>query len=172
MNNLKLTVGALLLLFSSFASAAIITDTVSQNAYVGYWSSFNYQHNLMEPGDDPFALGSAESANLEVSISDDGGLFDGWETILVQVENFDFDTGGILFSASNFINDLEVNALASLNSDGILDVTIYSILGDFYVGDSILTVTTSDSAVPEPSILALFGAGLLGLGFARKQRKA
>lgn len=173
MNKAKLIAGVFLLLFSSFASAAIITDTVVQNQYVNWWGSYDFQHNLLESGDDPFALGSAISANLEISISDDGGWFDGWETILVQVENFDFDTGGVLFSASNFINDLQVNALASLNADGILDVSITSVLGDFYVGNSILTVVTSDSAsVPEPSMLVLFGAGLLGLGLAKKQRKA
>lgn len=173
MKNLKLLSGALLFLFSSVASAAIITDVVEQNHFVGWWDNYEYQHNLLEAGDDPFALGSAVSASLEIGISDDGGRFDFGETILFVVEDFDFDTGGILFSASDFVNELEVNALASLNADGILDVSISSLWGDFYVGDSVLTVETTDPvSVPEPSIIALFGLGLIGLGFARKQRKA
>ncbi len=78
--------------------------------------------------------------------------------------------GGVIFSASSFYNEIEVNALAQINTDGTLDITIQSLWGDFYVGNSVLSVYTSD--IPAPGILGLFGLGLLGIGAAGRMRKA
>ncbi|MEW8442105.1 MAG: PEP-CTERM sorting domain-containing protein, partial [Candidatus Thiodiazotropha taylori] len=93
------------------------------------------------------------------------------ELILFVVEEFDFDTGGVTFGTS-FVGDLEVNALGALNADGKLDVTIASLWGDFHVGNSVLSVVTSDdpTSVPEPSTLLLLSIGLLGLGAARRAK--
>ena len=58
---------------------------------------------------------------------------------------------------------------AQLELTGQLTVAISSLLGDFYLGSSRLTVQ-GVRAVPEPGMLALFGAGLLGLGLVRRKR--
>ena len=168
------------LLLSSVASAGLITDTVSQNAYLGLWESHSYSHNI---NDDGFSLGSAISGTLEIDIYDDnigttipGGclgrfclpdinLPDGFETVLFTIETFDLDTGDITFG--DFDGNLEVNALAALNSDGYLDVTVTSLLGDFYLGDSRLSVTTTD--VAEPGIVSLLGLGVAGLLLSRRR---
>jgi len=47
-------------------------------------------------------------------------------------------------------------------------VAISSLLGDFYLGSSTLTV--QGHSVPEPGTLALFGAALLGFGLIRRKR--
>ena len=64
-----------------------------------------------------------------------------------------------------------MNALAQINDIGSLDITIQSLWGDFYVGQSILTVETAAIAVPEPTILGLLGLGLFGLVMVRRIQK-
>jgi len=55
-----------------------------------------------------------------------------------------------------------------LESSGHLTVAISSLLGDFYLGSSTLTV--KGHSVPEPGTLAMFGAALLGFGLIRRKR--
>lgn len=152
------------LLFTSSSFATTIVDTVSQNLWVDDFQQVSYRHDLNEAGEN-FVLGSALSGSLEVAISDDGGFWDLPEIILFTVEGFDFDTGTISFG-SGFSGDLEVNALGHLNSDGYLDVVVRSLLGDFYVGESVLTVE-----VPAPSTMLIFALALVGLA-VRRQRSA
>ncbi|NND39384.1 MAG: PEP-CTERM sorting domain-containing protein, partial [Pseudomonadales bacterium] len=133
--------------------------------------SHSYFHDL---NDDGFELGSAVSGTLEISVTDDNDR--SGELVLFTVEDFDFDSGGYSFGSA-FVGGLEVNALGALNADGKLDVTVTSLWGDFYVGDSILTVYTNDDggtnssastvSVPEPGVLTLLGLGVIGLGLAR-----
>ncbi|MEJ2394085.1 MAG: PEP-CTERM sorting domain-containing protein [Candidatus Thiodiazotropha sp.] len=157
--------GMALLVMSGVSSAGLITDTVVQSHYVDWWDSYGYTHNI---NDDGFVLGSAVSGTLTIDIWDDRK---GWEeyiapeSLLFIVEAFDFDTGAFSFGTA-FSGGLEVNALGALNADGLLDVTIQSVTGDFYVGNSVLSVVTAD--VPAPSALLLMGLGLVGLVAARR----
>lgn len=57
-----------------------------------------------------------------------------------------------------------------LQETGSLTVAITSLLGDFYLGSSTLTVKGVKNAVPEPGTLALFGAALLGFGLTRRKK--
>lgn len=161
------------------AAAGIIVDTVQQNQYVGWWHSLNYTHNLNDGLNQTgtFALGTALSGSLSIEVSDDGGIFDSWETVLFTVQNFDFDTGGVTFG-STFSNSLEIQAIAAINATGLLDVTVTSLWGDFYLGNSVLTLNTANTpgtpnaGVPEPMSLALLVLGMVGLGFLRRRTAA
>jgi hypothetical protein len=155
---------ALGMTFGASAGAATITDTISQDAYVTFFGSHTYTHDIT---DDGFVPGSAISGSLQISIYDDArDRFDLLpEFVLVIVDSFDFDSGGLTFG--NFDNSLGVQALGSLNADGMLQVTVQSLWGDFRVGESILSVEVSE--VPVPGTLGLLGAGLAALGLARRK---
>ncbi|MEJ2407577.1 MAG: PEP-CTERM sorting domain-containing protein [Candidatus Thiodiazotropha sp.] len=153
-------IGIALFAMTGLSSAGILTDTVYQNVKLGTWQSHSYTHNLI---DDGFIPGTAVAGTLSVDIFDDRDIWP--EIVVFTVEAFDFDSGGFTFG-SQFVGDLEVNALSAINSDGLLDVTVTSLLGDFYVGNSVLTVTTR--SVPAPSVLLLLSLGLMGLGTIRR----
>jgi hypothetical protein len=155
---------ALGMTFGASAGAATITDTITQDAYVTFFGSHTYTHDIT---DDGFVPGSAISGSLQISIYDDArDRFDLLpELVLVIVDSFDFDSGGLTFG--NFDNSLGVQALGSLNADGMLQVTVQSLWGDFRVGESILSVEVSE--VPVPGTLGLLGAGLAALGLARRK---
>jgi hypothetical protein len=122
--------------------------------------------------DDGFDLGTATSGSIEILFSDNTDK--AWEVILIQVEAFDFDTGGLLVASSaySYYGDLQVNALSQINSDGMLDITIKSWWGDFTVGQSVLTIDGGIiNSVPEPGVLAMLAIGLLGFGIAGQKRK-
>jgi hypothetical protein len=59
-----------------------------------------------------------------------------------------------------------------LELTGRLTVAISSLIGDFYLGSSTLTVNGVRRSVPEPGTLALFGVALLGFGLMRRKRAA
>jgi hypothetical protein len=170
------------IILAATATAGVITDTVVQNEYLDAGilgilgpDSYTYQHDIT---DNFFTLGSALSGTLRINIYDDNAdtvrlllwSFQLGEGGLVTVENFDFDTGGTTNGKSDFFSALEINALAALNADGLLDVSVTSTRGDFWVGNSVLEVITFD--VPEPGTLALLGLSLAGLGAARRRQKA
>jgi hypothetical protein len=85
-----------------------------------------------------------------------------------------FLSAGFLFSAGT-LNWITQPGLFSL-ADGTSYTVLFEDLVGITIGSSakvraLLTLNTEPTGVPEPGTLALFGLGLLGLGFARKIKR-
>lgn len=170
--SLKSLVVAAACLLSVNSFAGLITDVETVNKTVSITKSVSWTHNILDQG---FALGSAESASILIEFRDDKS--DPWlqpfETALVQIGFFDVQDGGLVLNPTvNWSGNLGLSSLVKLNADGTLFVQVTSLLGDFVIGKSTLSVVAKDVSVPESSSLMLLGLGLLGLAVMRKKARA
>lgn len=166
----KKIAAAAVLMTSFAANAGVIVDVNNVDTYVGNWRSVTWFHDLSDQG---FVPGSALSANITVELRDDQNR-DLPELATIILGKVDFQDGSIAYTPTrNWSDALGFNSLASLNTFGLLEVNIWSAFGDFYVGQSTLTVTTKDTVgvatVSESSSAFLFALGLLSLVVCRKK---
>jgi hypothetical protein len=172
----KLILAAVLTIGSvTTANAALVTwvDTIdfTPDRYVAQYSSFSYTHNILDNGYTP-TVDSILGYSLNVNLLDDRDR--NLEVALVNVPGLTGDTMFFNLSGSEY-GGWSLAGQTQLSANGLYSVTISSLLGDFFVGGSTLTVRGDErgsTSVPEPGTLSLFGLGLLALGSGLRKRKA
>jgi hypothetical protein len=166
---------------SAMALPTIWTDNIETDRYIGNGVNYSYIHDITDgvggfqglfmPG-----TGNDIVFSYDLSI----GLKDDHDGIWEFLPEFIFiDQPGIIgdratFSLSNQALDWSLAGLIDLNQSGKLGVTITSIVGDFYIDYSRLTVQGDNGPVPvpEPTTMLLLGTGLAGLASVARRRKA
>jgi hypothetical protein len=172
-------VGGALLASSQFASAILYVDNNPANVrldadYLGglnpfYNPSYDGQFNLTGYGFNP-TLQQIDHAVVTFTLGD---LF-GSETYNISIESDSLFSGGSFTGLINLGSDITGSLLADLNADGILNYTVSTTRGSFWLLNANLTAEASNfQSIPTADVpdggtsVALLGLGLLALAFVR-----
>jgi hypothetical protein len=140
--------------------------TVNASHYIGWFSSYSYEHNLngltLAEGD------VITGYTLAISLKDDNDCLP--EIAKIYLPGIMSD---VIYHFDNN-NPFGWDGSLSLNHLGTLNIKITSLLGDFFFDKSILTATgySNTAPVPEPASMLLFGTGLIVFGLAGRKLKA
>lgn len=154
----------------AFAGPMVWVDKYdfTPDRFISTFETVVYSHDITSAG---FVVGTDDASSYSLSFN----LYDDRDR---DMEIALFSQPGYLIDSAFFnLTGAEgggwsIAGLWQLDTTGHLTVAISSLLGDFYLGDSTLTVKGYKNSVPEPGTLALFGAALLGFGLMRRKRES
>jgi hypothetical protein len=168
MQNILKTILGLGALAAVHAVPVSFLDVVSGGEYLSNsgTSNFTFTHNILDNGF-VSATDDITSADLYILLNDD--LDQASENVRIKLDNVTVaQSMEVDYALYHFI----VNSVM-LQTDGMLTVNLNVLSGDFYFGGSALQVDANRApAVPEPTSMAMLGAGLVGLGLLARRRKA
>lgn len=172
---MKSIVAGLLLSAPLLANAYSIAPDVidfAPNPIVNPSSPYHYVHNLTDNAGYNTADAITDfTLSLELKNINDGFLDIAYINLGNVSNLWTADSGTALWgnwSYANIVTGANANGLFQL-TDGILDVTISSLLGSFELDKSTLTAQAKSTSVPEPTSVALLAAGLLGIAVMRRK---
>jgi uncharacterized protein with beta-barrel porin domain len=167
-NILKMVLG-LGALAAVHAVPVTFTDVVGGSENIlSQGQTYSFTHNINDNG---FNSGTdaITSADIYISLFDD--LDNAAEKVKIKFDNLTIENNmEVDYAAYHFLV-----ASSMLQSDGLLNVSLNVVAGDFYFFGSRLEVDanrTAPAAVPEPTTFAMLGMGLLGLGLVARRKRA
>lgn len=166
---MKKLLTALLLIVPAFANAYSTTweETIdfNPNPQITTNKSYTFTHDLSDNG---FTAGTdlITGYKLTVNVFDNSQYF--FDSVYIDQPGILGDATSLFWSYASVTTGWSYQGLASLNTNGQLEVTISSLLGSFYLDSSTLQAWGEKASVPEPSSVALLAAGLLGIVVMRR----
>lgn len=136
-------------------------------------STYTFSHDLKTDGFNP-GVDSISGYSVTIDLYNDDGKLD---AIYIDQPGVSADSGALLYnwSYASLTTQGSYQGVASLNSDGLLSISLTSLLGTFYLDSSELKATGTQGAathaVPEPTSAALLAAGLLGIAVMRRKQQ-
>ncbi len=158
-----------------FANAYTWDETIdfNPNPKITWLSTYSYTHDLTNGGFTP-SVDSVTSYSLTINLMNDAGMLDA-----IYINQPGIAADSTLLSTSwtyaSLSTGYSYQGLASINANGLLDISITSLLGTFFLDSSTLNATGtqgSSQTVPEPTSVALLAAGLLGIAVMRRKNRA
>ena len=136
----KSVLAAVLMAGSMAAHATPVTwvDSIdfTPDRYIAPYSSYSYSHNILDNGYTPL-VDSIYNYSLNVNLLDDGDR--SLDVALINVPGLLGDTIFFNLSGAEY-GGWSLEGQTQLSRTGVYGVTINSLIGDFFLGSSTLTV--------------------------------